>query len=246
MRLLLHGIWFALLTCTCSCGLWAQAAPCDAHVHPLQGSPVQYKDRGQRCEGMYVAEVGSPTLSMVSFHWGSVSYVLKPGEKVIVSVPGVRLPLHVRAVAIPSLTYYRMDALLAPGESLFWPVTDVLLPEHLNAERMGIFAFSGSDSQEVFYPVQTGTTRPAPVPTLTVRPSFDVQKAQWRVAPVRGASCDAFQAWQSVPGSEVSAGQSFRVPLSGVRGPHCIEVNAEGENGWSKSPLRIRVDIPAL
>jgi hypothetical protein len=241
--------WLILFNCAGWCALWAQNSVCDAQVHPLQGSPVQYKERGNRCEGLYIAEVGSQKLDLVSFHWGALNYTLKPGQKLIVSVPGVRVPVHVRAMAIPLGTYYRMDAVLQPGASLAWPVDDVLLPEQLNASRLGVYAFAqGPNSEVVYYPVRVGTSTGGANDShwvYTIRPSFDVQRVQWRAATVVGGNCSPFGAWQAVPNSDVAAGQSFDLGSSGMAGQHCIEVNAEGDSGWSKTPLRIRVEIPA-
>lgn len=230
-----------------SCALWCQGIKCDA-LHPSADSSYQYKDRGNRCEGFYVADVGANTLELVSFQLGSLAAQPKPGEILRVSVPGQNQAVHVRAVAIPTRTYYRMDALLQPGATLNWPVNDVLLPEHLNPERLGVFAWKGDEASKIFMPVRiessASAARQPATAFLTVRPSFDVEKIKWRSAPVVGQKCAAAGAWRDLASNQVSAGQPVKLSLAGLKGEYCISVAAEVESSNDWSPIDVRVEIP--
>lgn len=74
--------------------LWGQGGPCET-LHPLLGSSYQYKNRGNRCEGLYVADVGVNTLELISFELGSMGEQFKPGQRLQVSV---RPPAQFRAI----------------------------------------------------------------------------------------------------------------------------------------------------
>src|SRR5258706_10093833 len=100
---------------------------------PLQDSQSGYQKRGDRCEGLYVSNVGSHSLTAMSFSLGKIRFDLTPLVKLQVSAPGQKEPVNIRAVAIPPKTYYRMDyAGLPAGSTMVWPVRDVLLRENLS------------------------------------------------------------------------------------------------------------------
>lgn len=226
----------------------AQNAQCD-RLRPLPNSDVQYKERGNRCEGLYVADVGVRTLELVSFQLGSLAYPLKSGLQLQVTIPGQTQTVHVRAVAVPARTYYRMDAIVEPGGTLMWPVSDVLLPENLGAERIGVFAWKGTENAMIFVPVklQSGGSSPSSqksVALLTMRPSFDVARMMWRSAAVASDHCSAFGTWQNLPVSQVLAQQPVRLNLGSLKGQHCVEVAAEAGSSNDWSTLQVRVEIP--
>jgi hypothetical protein len=226
----------------------AQSAQCD-RLRPLPHSDVQYKERGNRCEGLYVADVGVRTLELVSFQLGSLAYPLKSDEQLRVTAPGQAESVHVRAVAMPARTYYRMDADLSPGATLIWPVSDVLLPENLGFERIGVFAWKGGENAMIFVPVKvqstTSQSSPKPSAILTMRPSFDVARIMWRSAAVAGNRCSAFGSWQNLAAPQVLAQQPVRLNLATLKGQHCVEVAAEAESSNEWSTLQVRVEIPA-
>src|SRR5271166_5539989 len=115
MRWRYSSFLFVALWLTLPSNVVAQSTQCD-QLRPLPNSDVQYKERGNRCEGLYVADVGMRSLELVSFQLGGgLAYKLKNGEQLRVTAPGQTQSLHVRAVAMPARTYYRMDAILNPG-----------------------------------------------------------------------------------------------------------------------------------
>jgi len=112
-----HGL--ILLGLVLPCALLAQSTKCEP-LSPLPGSTSQYKDRGNRCEGFYVADVGIKSIELISFTEGRLSYELKPGVKLQVSTPTQTGQVHVRALAKPPKTYYRMDTTLEGSSVLIW------------------------------------------------------------------------------------------------------------------------------
>jgi len=221
-------------------------SPCEG-LRPLEGSQSQYRQRGNRCEGLYDSDVSTPVIELVSFVSQPVAFDLRAGVELALTTPTRPGVVYVRAVAKPPRTYYRMDARLATGGTLAWPVADVLLPEHLAADRLGVFGWYIDRDTNVFVPVTLtakGAPRQRSLPALWIRPSFDAEVLKWRTAPSRASVCAIFGPWQDVP-SAPSAGESVPILLAGVAGPNCVEVagRSQSTNDWST--LRIRVDMPA-
>jgi hypothetical protein len=218
-------------------------------LRPVQGSQSQYKDRGNRCEGLYVADVGTLTLEILSLTLGDISFPLNPGEVLRVSAPGSASNLRVRAVAKPPKTYYRLDASLAPGATLNWPIDAVLLPENIGPSRIGIFAFREEGTQRIFVPVQVASSAASNAPAsrailLSVRPSFDADLIKWRWSLHSQGLCSRFAPWQDASTLSVDAGQSINIPLKGIAGRACVEVAAKAHNKDDWPTLKLFLELP--
>lgn len=217
---------------------------------PLQDSQSGYQKRGDRCEGLYVANVGSHSLTAMSFSLGKIRYDLNPLVKLEVSAPGQKEPVNIRAVAIPPKTYYRMDAVLPAGETKVWPVRDVLLPENLSDSRIGIFGWKGSETAKTLVPLrvvpQDKPVTPAP-PFLTIEASFDAQVVKWRWAPAQKDGCQAFGPWQNAIEHPVTASWPIAINLAALPpGVHCLETAAQSGGSTTWETLKLRLEIPSL
>ncbi len=241
----------ALLCCWLVPGsLKAQELKCDA-VRPLPSSSSAYKNRGNRCEGLYVADVGSRSIDIISFTVGSVRYDLNSRSALKVSALGSSPSVNVRAVAITPKTYYRMDTFLQRGTTLVWPVKDVLLPEHLTDNRIGIFGWTGAESSKIFVPVKLAT-EPAPAPALPndhvvllAQTSFEADSIKWRWAHAQGAGCLAFGKWDDAIRNPITANSPVKIDFSKLSsGVDCVELAARSQvsNDWVT--LKIRVELP--
>jgi len=230
-------------------GVQAQDAKCKG-LPPLKDSQSGYQKRGDRCEGLYVANVGSHSLAAMSFSLGKIRYELSPAVRLQVSAPGQTHPVYIRALAIPPKTYYRMDAALPAGASMVWPVRDVLLPEKLGDSRIGIFAWKGEESAKTLVPVRVVAQEPAAAPgppVLTVQASFDAQKVKWRSAPAREDGCLAFGPWQDAIQRPVTASAAIAINLVKLpAGVHCLETAAQSGGSASWETLKLRLEIPSL
>jgi len=228
----------------------AQELKCDS-VHPLPSSSSAYKNRGNRCEGLYVADVGSRSIDIISFTVGSVRYDLNSRSALKVSTLGSSPSVNVRAVAITPKTYYRMDTFLQHGTPLIWPVKDVLLPEHLTDNRIGIFGWTGAESSKIFVPVKVAT-EPAPSPSLIndhvvllAQTSFEADSIKWRWARTQGAGCFTFGKWQDAISNPIMANSPVKIDFNNVSsGIDCVEVVARSQDSNSWVTLKIRVEIP--
>jgi len=240
-------IFFAAAALCFSVDSRAQDAKCKG-LPPLQDSQSGYQKRGDRCEGLYVANVGAHSLTAMSFSLGKIRFELNPSVRLQVSAPGQTQPVNIRAVAIPPKTYYRMDALLPAGASMVWPVRDVLLRENLSDSRIGIFAWKGPESAKTLIPVrvvpQGAEMKPA-APSLTIEASFDAQKVKWRWAPARDDGCLAFGPWQNAIQHPVTASWPIAIDLAQLpAGVHCLETAAQSGTTWET--LKLRLEIPSL
>jgi hypothetical protein len=216
-------------------------------VRPLPGSASQYKARGNRCEGLYETDVGGLSIDLVSFTLRPIDFDLRTTTQLEVSAPGEQnRVIHIRAVAKPPRTYYRMDATINAGAVLTWPVSEVLLPERLTADRVGILGWKDGDGSEVFVPllvVARGAAPKSGQPTVWIRPSFDTQTVKWRSSMSSGRTCARFGEWKDAAGA-VSAGDSLSISLAEPRGSTCVEIAASStaSNDWAT--LKFRVDLP--
>ena len=133
-----------------------QAQKCDALV-PAQGQ-IEYRWRENRCEGFYRSNVSSGDLELVSLLVGRLTGDIAKNAQLEIVAPNIQRslggPIHVRAVAIPPRTYYRMDAVLNPGTPLSWPVGDVLAPSQLSVDRIGVFGWVDASPERVFVPLR--------------------------------------------------------------------------------------------
>jgi len=171
------AVFLFVAAALCATIVAAQDTNCKG-LPPLKDSQSGYQKRSDRCEGLYVANVGSHSLTAMSFSLGKIRFDLNPLVKLQVSAPGQKEPVNIRAVAIPPKTYYRMDAGLPAGATMVWPVRDVLMRENLSGSRIGIFGRKGPETAKTLVPLrvvpQDKAVTPAPL-FLTIEASFDAQ-----------------------------------------------------------------------
>lgn len=235
-----------LLTMALGTDLRAQAPSC-ASLKTPDGIATGYKNRGNRCEGLYVADVSANNLELISLTQGDIHYRLAPGVVLQVSSSERTNVLNVRSVAKPPRMYYRMDATLTPGSVLKWPVEDVLLPERLDELRIGIIGSYGSGDAKVFVPLLVeveGQPRTGATPNdvmLTIRPSFDTEAIKWRSGPFNGDTCAAFGTWRDAAQTSILAGQYTKINLGVLRAAECVEVAASSQTSNDWTTMRVRV-----
>jgi len=217
---------------------------------PLQGSQTGYQKRGERCEGLYVANVGAHSLAAMSFTLGKIRFDLKPAVKLQVSAPGQKEPVNIRAVAIPPKTYYRMDAPLAAGATMDWPVGDVLLRVNLSDSMIGIFGWKGPETAKTLVPLrvvpQDKAVTPAP-PFLIIEASFDAQVVRWRSALAQKDGCQKFGPWKDAIEHPVTASWPIAIKLAELPpGVYCLEMAAQSGGSATWETLKLRLEIPSL
>jgi len=121
----------------------AQSPQCDPALRPVRESAYAYGPRGDRCEGLYINEVGGTTLTIMSFTTAFESYnpTVDPSLHLAWAAPsGDSLRIRVRAIQ-PNL-FFGMDALrpLAAG-GYDWP-TALLSPLNIRRDDIGVLAWT--------------------------------------------------------------------------------------------------------
>lgn len=130
---------------------------CDPNLKVRAGDPLGYRERGDRCEGMFVEEV-SGTIRVASFHFPRGDFQPRAGTSVRLgwSLPPVS-QVQVQAVSLRPRTYFRMDAVL-PGSatSYLWP-TDFAETVRLKGADIGLLSWTelpiGGRTRRVYSPV---------------------------------------------------------------------------------------------
>jgi len=228
--------------------LQAQEDSCDESLKPGTGKyGYSLRPSDNRCEGLYISQV-SGRLQIVSLFRGKLN--LHSEHKTIkLSAPGFKelstSSIHVRAVAIPLNTYYRMDAVITESDPLIWSLDDVVKPIGLNPNQIGIFGWVENNADKVFVPVDVfpeGSTESKGganlLSTLVVRSAVDIEKLAWRSSQEHS---EKVSEWQPYKGDTIRAGQPVSLVLPG--GPTAVlhlEVAAKPSNDtWRRLNLRV-------
>jgi hypothetical protein len=115
------------------------AGVCDPVLPVNETDPWAYHERGERCEGRFVNQLGAEALRVVELANKSANYIFASNKPLIVTWPTpVASEIQLRAVSLRKDLYYRMDTIRAADSSNFtWP-TDVLCAPPLNLTRKEI------------------------------------------------------------------------------------------------------------
>jgi hypothetical protein len=114
-----------------------------------QGSGANgYKERGDRCEGLYFLRTASvlQTINVISFRQDT-SKIPQPSARWLLASPVMQSSkLSLRAEALPDTNiYYRMDTQTARGAKSFMWDTRLLASLELTAPQIGIVAWTEPD-----------------------------------------------------------------------------------------------------
>lgn len=214
---------------------------CDNTLKPSDNPAVSYKARGDRCEGAYAAKVGAPSLDLVSFTIGKLSYKLDKSEIIeIKNLSGSNI--YIRAAAMPLNTYYRMDAYLEKTRTLKWDVKDVLFSLKIPSNSLGVYGWSGSEKNKIFIPVKPVSSITDPSDNklyLIIRSSAKVLGGKYRYSQ-SGLNSSAYE---NISGLS-RPGQPIVIVLPGnLAGEYNIEVAAllESKSDWVKNNYQISI-----
>jgi hypothetical protein len=120
LRILLCFFAFSLLG-----GGFAEAAgECPVEVRADPANPVAYKNRGDRCEGVFRQQVAaSAQLSLIGVHRHAPDFKARSGKDLkIASPPHLQsgTALSLRILSSRPRQYYRLDANLTSGAAFLW------------------------------------------------------------------------------------------------------------------------------
>ena len=227
-----------LISCLCASLLAQPAKPshCDPLVDVQTTGPGGYKERGDRCEGVYEQKVSGGTgLRIVSFTDTYPDFKFVPGDKLHLAWTAEGNPsLRLRATSLRSRHYYRMDSARPAGSDTWtWPA-DVLEQHQMSSRELGLFAVTrrafGKEERDVYVPIRLGknTAAPADRPyTLVVTPAVTLRQLLISLTPI---SADGTRGDPVVEDKDLLQGpypsqRGVRTPLPAVpqRGYYVIE-----------------------
>jgi len=227
-------------------GATAQDSTCDAGLVGNAG-PHGYTLRGDRCEGIYVQQVGGTLLALASLTESFQDYSLGSGAPLIVEWTlaalgdqGVRL----RARGIRHGLFYRMDTVRpARAESYQWPL-EVLAAQHVSRRDIGVLAWTrhslGGVARDVYLPLRIGQdSAPARAATyeLVLFPAVVLREVYVTVTKVdsTGHPARIVQQGTALDYGHYPAERPVRVKLPnlGEAGIYQVDVGAELASGGS-------------
>ena len=131
----------SLLACS-STQLFA-ADVCDPSLRGQATNPYAYKQRGDRCEGVYAQDVSGSVLQVTSFTLAFEPFDLnRIRDLQLAWTAPTAGPTTLRAQGTRRRLYYRMDAVLGAGTNEYsWPTT-VLTALGVRSREVGIVAWT--------------------------------------------------------------------------------------------------------
>jgi hypothetical protein len=218
---------------------------CDPGLELESDSPIAYRMRGDRCEGVYWLKVNSDDLRVESWTAWFEDYEYGDSRPLRVGwslPPGAAGPVRLRAQALKPQTYYRMDTRLpGMGTPWAWP-TDVLGGLRLGRADLGIVGWTslplGSGKEEpVYLPLTVGqgeAARPDGYRVVLV-PGERLVEVTWSLAPGLAAT--------GLPGAPLAGGPLgygyyparqptvFTVPAPSEPGLYVLSLHADMRTG---------------
>ncbi len=151
------------LLVVCSPAVTAQPQHCDPGLQQSSGA-LGYRLHEDRCEGLYVQEVGSADLLVLSFTEVFEEFDATSGRALQVQweAPGDgRVRLRAQGAG---KQYYRMDTLRPPGATSFlWP-SNVLAGLGLSRQEIGVVGWArtqvGGTERPVYLPLRISQDQP--------------------------------------------------------------------------------------
>ena len=217
---------------------------CDSSLVKLSTGPSGYRERGDRCEGIYIKEVGSTTLQIASFTESFVQYDLNSGKPLIIKwdAPPNNSSVSLRAQGLRRKLYYQMDKIIPAGKTSYsWPI-NFLSSLSIGKSEIGIagrFLYkSGKLERNVYIPLrisQQGNDVKTGNYKLLVFPGTELKEVYISMAPVEP---DGSNGKFIIEGKKLGYGyypaeRAIEIPVSGMKetGIYYLEVSAEKKNG---------------
>lgn len=205
----------------------AQPGHCDPGLEQLSGA-LGYRLHEDRCEGLYVREVGSADLVVLSFIEVFEEFDASSGRALRVEweAPGEER-VRLRAQGVGKL-HYRMDTRRPTGTSSFrWP-SNVLASLRLTREEIGVAGWIrapvGDTERRVYLPLRISQRQPPTRPgtyVLELVPGRDLAEVYVSLAAVGvdGEPARFLRDGQALGYGYYPAGRKVKIPLSGLGEP---------------------------
>ncbi|MEJ7830950.1 MAG: hypothetical protein WKF91_22280 [Segetibacter sp.] len=147
---------------------------CDPSLPRIKDGSIGYRDRGDRCEGLYINPVSSTTLFVASFTKHFENYDLNAGNALLIEwdKPRGKKEIHLRAQSIKQRLYYRMDSYRSGGNTFYaWP-SGLLASLKISRKDIGVVGRTkllvGQTERDVYLPLRI-RKQDEPKPTGTYK-----------------------------------------------------------------------------
>lgn len=221
---------------------------CDSSLIKNTESPLGYRNRGNRCEGLYIKEVGSTTLLITSLTESFEQYNISSAKPLQIEwdIPPGNGPIRLRAQGIRRRLYYRMDTSQPPGTVSFnWP-SGILASLNILKDDIGVLASTryvvGRELQDVYLPSrikQEGNYIHSGSYKLTLLPGVELREVYISLALVGtdGRLIQFIKNEEKLNYGYYPAERAIEIPLSGLKakGTYYIEISAILRGGGSST-----------
>ena len=231
--------------------LAAQDRHCDPQLKQTSTDPTGYRPRGgDRCEGIYIREVGNTTLLVASLTESVEDFDSAGGKPLLIEwTPPEGAEVHLRANSLRHRLYYRMDAVRPPGSrSYTWP-TNLLATFNLRRNELGLLAWTahavGGTTRDVYVPlrVRQGEGSRSSSYRLTVLPGVELSEIYFSIAPVGSDGRPGAFIKQDEPlkYGYYPADRAVSIPLPALPAPgiYRLEITAQRRSGGAASAAPI-------
>jgi hypothetical protein len=142
----------------------AQEHRCDPSLNAPAGHPYGYRLRGDRCEGIYVKEVGGTTLLVASLTESFEEHDLTSNHNLLVEWTAPEAgEVRLRTYSLRRKLYYRMDTVRPPGSTSYpWPLS-MLAALNIPKRDIGVVGWTqytvGKTERSVYVPLRISQQR---------------------------------------------------------------------------------------
>jgi hypothetical protein len=224
---------------------------CDASLTQLTNNPLGYRDRGDRCEGIYVEQVGSTTLLVASLTESFEEYKTGSGKALDIEwdKPPADGNVRVRAQALKRRLYYRMDTAQPSGRTSYhWP-TDILASLKILKNDLGVVALTrysvGQRDRDVYLPLrikqagQVGQATRTGSYKLVLLPGVELEEIFVSLASIGadGHPKKFFKDGEKLGYGYYPAERGVEIPIIGLKeaGTYYLEIGARLRSGGTST-----------
>ena len=252
-----QGVWPSLLVLALlfTTAAEAQENPCDPLLIQPPTNPYGYRLRGDRCEGVYVEQVGGEELHIASWTESLETYDLTSAQPLLLEwdTPDkaeVRLTAH----ALRRRLYYRMDTISRAGKQSYRWRCDLLASLGIRSDELGILASAnlraGNTNHLVYLPLRIAqAARPAHATMyeLIVVPGEEAREMYVTIRPVTQGDQVPLKKDEPLGYGYYPAGRPVKIPVArpSVPGIYHVEIGATFRSGavstaelWFYNPRR--------
>lgn len=165
---------------------------CDPGLHQTSDSNG-YRLRGDRCEGIYIRDVGGSVLHVVSLSQWVEDFNPTIDKNLLLEwLSPANTNVRLRAYSLRHRLYYRMDSLRPAGQTSYQWSPNLLASFNLKKHELGLVAWMSqsidSKNRDVYLPVKLTQQAPAGKAkgyNLTLVPGVELTEVFVSLAPLR-------------------------------------------------------------